>query len=255
MEKILQFPFHRVQKLEYPIVYNRSLAIVEKHKPAELFLSEIVNAVKAKQPLADSLKVQKRDHPLTGSLLNQAKMRKCYTNALWNQIKMLNKANDNAAVKDEKVAAVFEFSKTYFESFFAKRASIRGQITTQFLSDLEENAGMKQYFTDLGLTILTGKIKEMHQGMQVTNSQRTAELSNRYKSETNKITKELEESLRILFSAVNVAMIAHPEVDYQPLVNELNADLKVMKASLKQTGKAQEEVPAENGETTTEEAV
>ena len=255
MEKILQFPFYRVQKLEYPIVFNRSLAIFGKHNPDELFLSEIVNAVKAKQPLADSLKVQKMDHPLTGSLLIQAKMRKYYTNALWNQIKMLNKANDNAAVKDEKVAAVFEFSKTYFESFFAKRASIRGQITTQFLSDLEENAGMKQYFTDLGLTILTGKIKEMHQGMQVTNSQRTAELSNRYKSETNKITKELEESLRILFSAVNVAMVAHPEVDYQPLVNELNTDLKVMKASLKQTGKAQEEDPAENGETTTEEAV
>ena len=255
MEKTLQFPFHRAQKLEYPIVFNRSLAIFDKHKPAELFLSEVVNAVKAKQPLVDSLKVQKRDHPLTGSLLNQAKMRKCYTNALWNQIKMLNKANENSAVKDEKAAAVYSFSKTYFESFFTKRASIRGQITTQFLSDLEENAEMKQYFTDLGLNILTDKMKEMHQGMQVTNSQRTAELSNRYKSETNKITKELAESLRILFSAVNVAMIAHPEVDYQPLVKELNAELKVMKASLKQTGKVQEEATAESGETATENAV
>ena len=255
MEKILQFPFHRVQKLEYPIVYNRSLAIVEKHKPAELFLSEIVNAVKAKQPLADSLKVQKRDHPLTGSLLNQAKMRKCYTNALWNQIKMLNKANENAAVKDEKAAAVFSFSKTYFESFFTKRASLRGQITTQFLSDLEENAEMKQYFTDFGLIILTGKIKEIHLSMQLALAQRTAELSIRSKAETMRITRDLSESLRTLFNAVNVAMVAHPEVDYQPLVNELNADLKVMKASLKKNSNAEEEAPIENVETTTENAV
>ena len=114
---------------------------------------------------------------------------------------------------------------------------------------------MKQYFTDLGLNILTGKISEMHQGMQDTLAQRTADMSIRSKAEINNTTKDLTESLRILFSAVNVATIAHPEVDYQPLVNELNANLKVMIASLKQTGKALEEVPAENGETVTEEAV
>ena len=256
MEKILQFPFYRIQKLEYPIVYNRTIAIFEKHKPETIFLAEVVNAVKVKQPLADSLKVQKKDHPLTLSLLNQAKMRKCYTNALWNQIKMLNKANDSAAVKDDKVAAVFSFSKTYFESFFTKRPTLRGQITTQFLNDLENNVEMKQYFTDLGLTILTGKISEMHQGMQDTLAQRTAEMSIRSKAETYNTTKDLTESLKILFSAVNVATIAHPEVDYQPLVKELNANLKVMIASLKHTGKALEEVPAENDvATTTEEAV
>ena len=255
MEKIMKFPFYRIQKLEHPIIFNRSITIFEKHKPDKLFLSEIVNAVKTKQPLADSLKVQKKDHPLTGLLLNQAKMRKCYTNALWNQVKMLNKANETAPVKDEKVAAVYSFSKTYFESFFTKRPSLRGQITTQFLNDLEENEVMKQYFTDLGLSVITGKISEMHQGMQVTLAQRTADMSIRSKAETHNTTKDLTESLRILFSAVNVAMVAHPEVDYQPLVKELNADLKVMKASLKQTGKALEEVPAENGETATEKAV
>ena len=256
MEKILQFPFYRIQKLEYPIVFNRTIAVFEKHKPGTLFLQEVVNAVKAKQPLADSLKVQKKDHPLTGSLLNQAKMRKCYTNALWNQIKMLKKANDNAAVKDNKVAAVFSFSKTYFESFFSKRPSLRGQITTQFLKDLEENEEMKQYFTDLGLNILTEKMGELHRGMQDTLAQRTAELSIRSKAETYNTTKDLTESLKILFSAVEVATIAHPEVDYQPLVKELNANLKVMIASLKQSGKALEEVPAESDvTTTTEEAV
>ena len=255
MEKIMQFPFHRVQKLEYPIIFNGTLAIFDKHKPGSLFLSEIVNAIKGKQPLADSLKVQKKDHPLTGSLLNQAKMRKCYTNALWNQVKMLNKANETAPVKDEKAAAVYSFSKTYFESFFTKRASLRGQITTQFLNDLEENELMKQYFTDLGLTILTGNISDMHQGMKVKQAQRTADMSLRSKAETLSITKDLAESLRTLFSAVNVAMVAHPEVDYQPLVKELNADLKVMKASLKKNSNTEEETPAENSETTTEKAL
>ena len=255
MEKIMKFPFYRVQKLEYPIVFNRTITIFEKHKPGTLFLSEIVNAVKTKKTLADSLKVQKKDHPLTGLLLNQAKMRRYYTSALWNQVKMLNKANENATVKDEKVAAVYSFSKTYFESFFGKRASLRGQITEQFLSDLEENEVMKQYFTELGLTILTGKISEMHQDMQVTLAQRTADLSIRSKAETNSTTKDLTESLKTLLSAVNVAIIAHPEVDYQPLVKELNADLKAMKASLKKNGTAEEEAPAANNETTTENAV
>ena len=133
---------------------------------------------------------------------------------------------------------------------------MRGQITTQFLKDLEENEEMKQYFTDLGLNILTEKMGEMHRGMQDTLAQRTAELSIRSKAETYNTTKDLTESLKILFSAVEVATIAHPEVDYQPLVKELNANLKVMIASLKQSGKALEEVPAESDvTTTTEEAV
>lgn len=255
MEKIMRFPFYRIQKLEHPIIFNQSITIFEKHKPDELFLSEVVNAVKAKQPLADSLKVQQMDHPNTGKILNLGKMRRYFTSALWNQVKMLNKANETSPVKDEKVAAVYSFSKTYFESFFSKRSSLRGQITEQFLSDLEENEEMKQYFTDLGLTILTGKIKEMHQNMQVKLAQRTADISIRPKAETFSTTRDLTETLKILFSAVSVAMIAHPEVDYQPLVKELNANLKTMKASLKQTGKALEEGPAENGETTTENAV
>jgi len=255
MEKIMRFPFYRIQKLEHPIIFNRSITIFEKHKPDELFLSEVVNAVKAKQPLADSLKVQQMDHPNTGKILNLGKMRRYFTSALWNQVKMLNKANNNATVKDDKVAAVYSFSKTYFESFFSKRSSLRGQITEQFLSDLEENEEMKQYFTDLGLTILTGNISDMHQGMKVKQAQRTADMSLRSKAETLSITKDLAESLRTLFSAVNVAMVAHPEVDYQPLVKELNADLKVMKASLKKNSNTEEETPAENSETTTEKAL
>ena len=81
MEKILQFPFYRIQKLEYPIVFNRTIAVFEKHKPGTLFLQEVVNAVKAKQPLADSLKVQKKVHPSPGASFIQLKMGKSYTNA------------------------------------------------------------------------------------------------------------------------------------------------------------------------------
>ena len=177
MEKILQFPFYRIQKLEYPIIFNRTIAIFEKHKPEELLLNDIVIAVKSKKDLADSLKLEKLDHPLTAKILNLGKMRRYFTSSLWSQIKSLDRANSKAVVRNEKIDAVYSFSKTYFASFFSKRASVRGQITTQFLNDLDGNEVMKQYFAELGLSVLTGSIKDTHLEMQNTIAERTADLS------------------------------------------------------------------------------
>lgn len=255
MEKILQFPFYRIQKLEYPIIFNRTIAIFEKHKPEELLLNDIVIAVKSKKDLADSLKLEKLDHPLTAKILNLGKMRRYFTSSLWSQIKSLDRANSKAVVRNEKIDAVYSFSKTYFASFFSKRASVRGQITTQFLNDLDGNEVMKQYFAELGLSVLTGSIKDTHVEMQNTIAERTADLSFRSKSETERIKKELAESLRNLYNAVSVASAANPTLDYQPLVKELNVELKAMIASLKKAGKALPEVPAENGETNSEEVI
>ena len=255
MEKILQFPFYRIQKLEYPIIFNRTIAIFEKHKPEELLLNDIVIAVKSKKDLADSLKLEKLDHPLTAKILNLGKMRRYFTSSLWSQIKSLDRANSKAVVRNEKIDAVYSFSKTYFASFFSKRASVRGQITTQFLNDLDGSEVMKQYFAELGLSVLTGSIKETHLEMQNTIAERTADLSFRSKSETERIKKELAESLRNLYNAVSVASAANPTLDYQSLVKELNVELKAMIASLKKAGKALPEVPAENGETNSEEVI
>ncbi|MHB9056864.1 MAG: hypothetical protein ACYC2P_12055 [Paludibacteraceae bacterium] len=193
MENILRFPFYRIQKLDYPIIFNRMIAIFEKHNPEELLINNIVNAVKAKKSLADSLKVEKLDHPLTGKILNLAKMRRYYTSALWNQIKSLERANEKADVKDEKVAAVFSFSKTYFTSFFSKRPAIRGQITTQFLKELEENEAVTSYFAELGLSILTNSIRETHVEMLDTLAERTADISIRTKAETESIKRDVTE--------------------------------------------------------------
>ena len=252
MEKILQFPYYRVQKLEYPILYNRTIAIFDKHDPDQLLLNDILNAVKAKKELADSLKVEKRDHPLSGLILNQGKMRRHYTVSLWNQIQVYQKANEKAAVKDKKVTAVFSFAKTYFASFLSNRPAIRGQITTQFINDLNADEVMKQYFTDLGLHVLVGKISETHQGMQDTLAERTADISIRTRAETERIKKDLVESLKNLFNAVSVAAEANPSLDYQPLVKELNVELKAIKASLKKIGKTSSEEPTENEETVSE---
>ncbi|MHB9056863.1 MAG: hypothetical protein ACYC2P_12050 [Paludibacteraceae bacterium] len=60
--------------------------------------------------------------------------------------------------------------------------------------------------------------------------------------------------MRSLFDAVNVAMIANPALDYQPLVREVNVELKAMKASLKKSGKVLPEISTDNGETNPEEA-
>lgn len=255
MDKIIQFPFYRVQKLEYPIIYYRTIAIFDKHQPEQLLLNDILNAVKAKKGLADLLKLEKRDHPLSGVILNQGKIRRHFTTSLWNQIQAYERANEKSAVKDDKVTAVFSFSKTYFASFMSKRPSIRGQITTQFLNDLDTNELMKQYYTELGLNVLIGKIRETHQDIQDTIAERTADISIRTKAESEKIKKELAELLKNLFYAVSVATIANPSLDYQPLVKELNVELKAMKFSLKRIGKALPEVPADNGATDSEEVV
>jgi hypothetical protein len=232
MKKIFTtFNFRRIPKLEFPDLINGVIAITEKYKPETMFITGLFLKLKQVQPRLKSLAVvytKTAETPVLKDLRNKLE---ALLKAILTQTKAVVKANLDSQA--EQRLLVLPFIEKYFNNIITDSPKTRKERLTQMFETLDGNSELSDAVNAVGLSLYIEELRTLIQSMESTQSHRRKVKSERPRMKTKEIIIEVSTALVNYLKSVEIAMIEHPELDYMPLVNELNELFVSYKTDLK----------------------
>lgn len=232
MKKVLvSFSFARVRKSEFPEIMNAVLAIVEKHDPTALSIVGMYNLLLELKPLLDILTVKYDGYPISKEFENQRTMRDKLLSAILSHITAIEKAG--VASTAQQAGLAVPYLKRYLKGIIVVNSTVKTGRVDQLLSNLEENVEIKTALTALGLTAYFDGLKTCQQSINQGESHRREILSVRENFNSKNAQVKITYAISNLLNAIELARVEHTDIDYMPLINELNVLLSSKQTMIK----------------------
>jgi len=221
MSKIITpISFTKVPKLEFKQLVNHTVEIVAKNDPAALHIDGIYNLLLEVQPQLSKLKVVFRKHELTPTIQKLRSKRKELFASILKMQMTLSKAK--LSTMTEELVIVLPFVDKYFKNILGDKTRKANERIEQMFAMLESDAKLKAAVTKVGLIVYIDELKTLDQDLQNTINVRLESGSKMPRMNTRKIKSTISIAMSDLVDAIELAYKEYPEVDYMPLVNEIN---------------------------------
>ena len=230
MGSILPFEF-KTPKIEFGQLYTRCVEITGGYKPVELMIESSFNLAKNNLPLAAELRVADRKLPLTAE--QKVLLNKLYVTsmALLKHLRALNKVADTD--NGPEVSQLCEYVKNHISGLSKENMYKQTGLLANMLDGIERSESLKLAVTAVGVGTAIEKLKADKAQLDEVYNQRRKAISEIRKARSVEVKQTLNSVLRQLFSAIELAQIEHPELDYKPLISELNRELSQCATSSK----------------------
>ncbi len=228
---LVNFSFYRIRKSEYPEIMNAILEIVKKHDPVALFIQGMYNLLLELTPLLDNLTLKYRSHPLVKELEVLRKTRDHLLSAILSQLTAIEKAKISSLILYSETAV--PYLRSYLDGIGFENSTVKTGRIDQLLTNLENNDTMNVALSSLGLQVYLVELKACQLSINQGESRRIEDLSVRIKQNTLITEDKIAFAVKNLFNAIELARIEHTEIDYMPLINELNAMLSTKQMMVK----------------------
>lgn len=146
--------------------------------------------------------------------------------------------NMPASENKADIELLYEYVNRHLLGFGKVNSYRQIGILTSLLKGIEDNPALKQAIENLNLKQTFAVIAKDKQELEAVYEERRKVLSNKQKAHTLNTKRNLYILLRQLFTAIELAAIEHPEIDYNPLINELNKEVERCNASSKKRSTA-----------------
>ena len=241
----------KTPKIEFGRAYTNSVSITESHNPEILMISPAYESAKKALPLAAELKVDNQKQPLTKAQLDQMEKIKNTISPLLRHLRALSLMADseNKAV----VELVYEYVNRHLSGFGKENSYKQIGVLSSLLNGIENDVNLQQAIVSLNLTQTFATIAADKVELEAVYEERRKAQSNKQKARTLNTKRKLYFLLRQLFTAIELAAIEHPELDYTPLVNELNSEVERCNTSTRKRSTAS--APAEEETLPTDEQI
>jgi hypothetical protein len=225
------FPFMRIPKLEYPQFVNDIIAITEKYHPESFYINGLFGKLKEVQPSLKNLEVVYKKEPNTAVLKELRFKRENLLIAILAQIKAVSKAG--VPSMSEQLKLVLPFTEKYFGRIMSNNTKIRSERINQMFAALDADTLLQTAMNSVGLGVYLNELRPLQLSMENTQNERRAKKSARPKMKTKEVKEKVTTALTNFLRSIELSIIEHPEVDYMPLVNEINDLLLSTKTELK----------------------
>ena len=218
---ILKLCFTDLRKLELPAFASTVIDIIDGHDPEALKINEVFEMLTALQPEIDLLTVPYGPHPITEELAPLRQQRQMYaSSAVFTMGKVVKKDAliKLATVRDAKILVaryLHNMSKN-------KNEKETNEKISKFFVDMAANADLPEAFESFGMSEDLNSLKLAHSKISRLLISRLSSKSARTKLKSEELAKIVSEGLRNVFKQIEVAQLKHPEINYRPLMNELN---------------------------------
>jgi len=212
--------FTRVPKFEFSELVNELTRILSKYNLAAMYVDDINKLLLEVIPQLSSLSVTNRRHPITKVLDALRERRFEVLEGVLKHNQALLKANLSS--QREQIDLVAPFVENYWlklKRFSGKTISERLRL---MLLELEPESSLKAATTSLGYTAFFDELEMLQTGLLKNHDLRRESQSVMPKAQTKQVKSVLSVALSDLMKAIELARKAHPEVDYAPLVSEIN---------------------------------
>lgn len=231
MEKIQSLSFRQLWNSEHPLVYNRLAAIVESHQPEQLHLSNALGRVNTHLPLLAKIEAQERGSSLSKSLQNTDMRRDSFISAITGTVRAHSAADIPDKRADVEYAANW-LNKHNVGTLSAANYTSETERLADMLAEITRDTRLKTALDALYLTTYADELAKINAEFEQLFVQRSKELASIEPVDSRSIRDAADADMRKLFSLIELYQEEYPDVDYIPLVRELNSLLGYYKAQL-----------------------
>jgi len=229
--KILKLSFSRLRKDELKTLAKRIIEIGEKYDPEALKINELFDLLVELQPQIDSLDRGYIAHPITKPLNVLRKQRAAYAQGIIDRMKFIENAMVSGMQDALKVAK--PIVKQHLQHLWEYDEIMVYQNINSFFKILAENTKLQTAMKTLEMTSYLDNLQSLNQTIEEQYSERREDLSRREKGVTSKTLDAIKIALEYLFKEIDVATLKNKNLDYKPLIDEVNKEIAVIKAKLK----------------------
>lgn len=225
------FSLSKVRKSELPEIMNAILAIVEKYDPVALKIVGMYNLLAELRPLLDKLVVQYDGYPNPKEFDAQRKLRNKLLSAILSNLWSVE--NVEVTTKAEQAALAVPFLNQYLKGITSVNSSVKNGRVNQLLNNLDNNDSMNDALDTLGFTDYIVQLKSCQQYLNRATNHRREVLAIRPLFNNQDAQTRIVNAIDNLLNAIELAKVEHTELDYMPLINELNVFLSSKQALIK----------------------
>ena len=186
------------------------------------------NLLLAEQPNIDALTVPYAGHPITPKLANLRVLLRLQLRFIALDLKMLL-AKDAAVEIDGLQLLKIEIPRFLSKLRDSKNEEIMLRKVQQFVTEVTVNPDLADAVKTHGLTDSFNTLRMTLSEINENLNKRLASYAKRIKAKTGDLTASVTMAARNMTLDINLAQLRNPELNYLPLVNDLNELLNMYK--------------------------
>ena len=228
---IFKISFSKLRKHEVKMLASRVITIVEGYNPETLKIKEIHDFLVELEPQIASLQLKHIAHPITKTLVAQRKQRKAFAKGIISQMETIE--SGKIVGKEEALEVAKPIVLHHLQSLWkCEEDRIYHNIDSLF-SVLAKNEELQTALETLDLNSYFNSLRVVNNAIEQNYNTRRKDVSERPKSPTPRIVATLRIALFDLFKQIEVAQVKNQQLDYKPLIDDLNAEIAHYKAIIK----------------------
>lgn len=223
MVKIQEIALTKILKLELPQFVKKVTACLEKHNLEALKLQDAYEMLADQRSKMALLRAPYGKHILTPQIHQLHLKRLKYAAAITTQINFLRKM-DMEDTRD-LVELAHPFVKLHLYYLRQNNQFVIGQIITVFFDQLNKSPDILNALETLGFKFYLDQLKIANDKHFKLCNERSKDISQRPKIDSKAVQKEAQFVLRSLFEQINFHQFTYKEIDYSPLISEINVQI------------------------------
>ena len=220
VREFVKIPYTSMLKLEVPQMVEQVIKIVEKHGPQALKINEIYNLLIAEKPQIDKLFVWYRSHPFTKELKELRRKRRLNVRKISFHLSVL--IQEDVSGVDKSVNLVKSEIERFILDFNSKNEEVKCRKLTQLFALIEEDEELELALSTLKFTEMLNDLRTTHSRILTMSNNKITSLSQRPKEKTSDLIKSVLTATKNIFKDIELAQLKFPEINYNPLFDELN---------------------------------
>ncbi|MFZ4800319.1 MAG: DUF6261 family protein [Bacteroidia bacterium] len=233
MEKIpiMKFPCGLLYKEEVPGLVNDVVVLITKHNPTVYHIESMFNMLKEIQPELKALNSDIRKYPRKEELNELQLQCNDLLVGFSSHLRGLQKAKMPGQL--EWIRLVNPVLERYLSNSLNGTKKIKREYIGQLKIANEQDAVLHAAFVGLGLDVYINELNVIQGKIDLLIENRTEYLSNIPISNTKRMKNVAGKALKNLFSAIHLASLEHSDLDYNPMIIELNKLITLYKSEVK----------------------
>ena len=223
MVKIQEIALTKILKLELPQFVKKVTACLEKHNLEVLKLQDAYEMLADQRSKMALLRAPYGKHILTPQIHQLHLKRLKYAAAITTQINFIRKM-DMEDTRD-LVKLAHPFVKLHLYYLRQNNQFVIDQIITVFFDQLNKSPDILNALETLGFKFYLDQLKNANDKHFKLCNERSKDISQRPKIDSKAVQKEAQFVLRSLFEQINFYQFTYKEIDYSPLISEINVQI------------------------------
>lgn len=219
-KKITPIPLSRIPKLEYPELVLTFVRIIEFYDAEAMHIADSFAELNARVPELMQLKLLKGKYPETKEIQSLHARRRVILDAMLGQSRKMLQANLSVQVSHLKLVAPF-IEKYWTGVRRLTQNTIKARMKLM-LTEIKANADLKAALTALGLMPYLDELKMVETNLFNSSEARRKSISEVPKIDSCQIKSYVGEAVTDVVNAIEIARKAHAELDYIPMITEIN---------------------------------